>query len=87
MSQLVFTEAELCAEHDYARPQIEAGYRLHGGFDADGSYVSPRTLVRWPAVRAWQAELQRRGWPLNDATTKLLQRGNYPSFAQPSAGL
>jgi hypothetical protein len=82
MSQLVYTETELCAEHEYARPQIEAGYRLHGGFAADGSYLSPRTLVRWPAVRAWQAELQRRGWPLIDATTKLLQRSNYPTFEQ-----
>src|SRR5690348_15150853 len=44
MTELLFTEAELLAEHTYARPQIEAGYRLHGGFDADGTYVSPRTL-------------------------------------------
>ena len=82
MSKLVYSEAELCAEHDYARPQLEAGYRLHGGFAADGSYLSPRTAVRWPAVQAWQAALQRRGWPLIDATTRLLQRPHYPSFAQ-----
>ena len=82
MTQLVYSEAELLAEHPYARPQVEAGHRLHGGFDGHGRYVSPRTLVRWPAVQAWQAELERRGQPLIDATTRLLKRGNYPSFAQ-----
>ncbi len=82
MTQLVYSEAELFREHAYAQPQYEAGYRLHGGFDADGAYVSPRTLLRWPAVRAWQAELVGRGWPLIDASTRLLQRPNYPSFEQ-----
>jgi hypothetical protein len=82
MTRLVYNEAELLAEHRYAQPQVEAGHRLHGGFDADHQYISPRTLNRWPAVRAWQAELERRGQPLIDATTLLLKRGNYPSFAQ-----
>jgi hypothetical protein len=82
MSCLIYSESELLAEHAYARPQIEGGHRLHGGFDAEGRYVSPRTLTRWPAVEAWQAELTRRGFPLIDASTRLLQRGNYPSFEQ-----
>lgn len=82
MSQLLYSKADLLAEHAYARPQIEAGYRLHGGFDAAGLYISPRTLMRWPAVKAWQAALQQRGWPLIDASTRLLQRGSYPSFEQ-----
>lgn len=82
MTKLVYTEAELLAEHAYARPQIEAGYRLHGGFDAAGTYISPRTRERWPAVRAWQAALAARGFPLIDASTRLLRRGNYPSFEQ-----
>ncbi|HZB90397.1 MAG TPA: hypothetical protein VE397_03080 [Stellaceae bacterium] len=82
MSTLHYSEADLLAEHPYARPQIEAGYRLHGGFDAAGSYLSPRTLKRWPAVREWQKALQEHGFPLIDASTKLLRRGNYPSFEQ-----
>ena len=82
MTELVYSKADLLAEHDYARRQIEAGYHLHGGFDAEGRYVSPRTLGRWPAVKAWQAALQRRGWPLIDASTRLLQRGSYPGFEQ-----
>jgi hypothetical protein len=82
MTRLVYNESELVAEHAYARPQIEGGHRLHGGFDAHGRYISPRTLNRWPAVEAWQGALKDRGFPLIDASTRLLQRGNYPSFEQ-----
>ena len=66
MAQVVFSREELMAEHSYAKPQIEAGYRLHGGFDAKGTYISPRTLHRWPAVEAWQAQLETRGFPVID---------------------
>ena len=82
MTKLVYTREELMASNDYARPQVEVGYTLHGGFDAGGTYISPRTLNRWPAVKAWQAALTKRGWPLIDATTRLLQRGHYPNIEQ-----
>lgn len=73
---------ELMADHDYATPHMVEGVRLHGGFDADGTYVSPRTLHRWPAVRAWQAQLAERGAPLIEATTALLGEPNFPNEAQ-----
>jgi len=82
METLVYSRAELLAEHPYARPLEVAGYRLHGGFLPDGAYVPPRTLYRWPAVRAWQAALRARGWPLLDADRSLLRAGPFPSFAQ-----
>ena len=82
MARVIYTRDELMAEHKYAQPQIEAGYRLHGGFDAKGAYISPRTLMRWPAVEAWQVQLTGRGFPLIDATTRLLKRGAYPSIDQ-----
>jgi hypothetical protein len=53
-AQVEFTEAELLANHDVAMPLIAGGMRCHGGFDDDGTYVSPRTKARVPAVRAWQ---------------------------------
>jgi len=53
--QIDFTEAEILANHAVAEPLIAGGVRCHGGFDADGTYVSPRTLHRTPAVEAWQA--------------------------------
>jgi hypothetical protein len=82
MARVVFSREEIMAEHDYAKPQVEAGYRLHGGFDAAGKYISPRTLVRWPAVEGWQAQVMSRGYPLIDATTRLLKRSAYPSIDQ-----
>lgn len=84
MSKVIYSRDELMAEHAYAKPQVEWGYRLHGGFDDKGRYVSPRTLNRWGAVEAWQEQLKGRGGSLIDATVKLLKRGNYPSLQQES---
>lgn len=82
MAKLNYTWDELMASHAYARPHKEVGYDLHGGFDADGVYISPRTLNRWPAVKEWQKQLTGRGWPLIDATVQLLKRGHYPNIGQ-----
>lgn len=54
--QVTFTEAELLLDHDVAEPLVEGGVRCHGGFDATGAYVSPRTRFRVPAIEAWQAQ-------------------------------
>jgi hypothetical protein len=81
-ARLRYSREELLESHAYARPHEEAGYRLHGGFLADGTYVSPRVKARWPAVRAWQAALKARGWPVIDADRDLLKRGGYPNEAQ-----
>ena len=56
--QVVFTEQELLLDHEIAEPLVEGGVRCHGGFDADGTYVSPRTRHRVPAIAAWQARHQ-----------------------------
>jgi hypothetical protein len=52
--QLDWTEDELLATDDVAEPVIAYGVRCHGGFTSDGSYVSPRTKFRVPAINAWQ---------------------------------
>jgi hypothetical protein len=54
--QVTFTEAELLQTHDVAEPLVAGGVRCHGGFDDDGTYVSPRTLHRVPAIEAWEAQ-------------------------------
>ena len=51
---LTWTESELLADHEVVEPLIAGGVRCHGGFAADGSYVSPRTKNRVPAIDAWQ---------------------------------
>ena len=80
--RLAYSREDLMASHDYARPNEAAGYALHGGFDAAGTYISPRVLHRWPAVQAWGAALEAAGWPLIDATTTLLKLPNYPTVEQ-----
>ncbi len=52
--QLDYSPKELLADAEYAEPLFAAGRRCHGGFDADGTYVSPRTLNRMPAIAAWK---------------------------------
>ncbi|MEE4299328.1 MAG: hypothetical protein V2J24_07800 [Pseudomonadales bacterium] len=80
--RLRWDEATLIAEHDYPKPHVEAALRLHGGIAEDGHYISPRTLNRWPAVRAWQRALAERRWPLLEADTALLSVPPFPNEAQ-----
>jgi hypothetical protein len=80
--QLEWSEAELLATHPVTEPLYAGGVKCHGGFDANGDYVSPRTLNRWPAIENWQA--QRAA----DFGTELLNIDldawpeNYPNVAQ-----
>jgi hypothetical protein len=57
--QTTFAAGELLESHPIAAPLIAGGVRCHGGFDADGNYVSPRTKKRAPAIAAWQASHAR----------------------------
>jgi len=82
MTKLSYSTAEILADHPYAKPHQEAGYRLHGGFDAQGKYISPRTLNRAPAIKAWAEQLKARGAELVDSSQALMVRGNYPTAAQ-----
>jgi hypothetical protein len=82
MQKLVYRREELLREHDYVRPHFEAGRRLHGGFDAGGRYLSPRTALRPEAVRGWQEALRERGGDILPADTSLLGGERFPSFDQ-----
>lgn len=82
MPRLAYTTEEILADHPYARPHEEAGYRLHGGFDTQGRYISPRTLNRVPAIAAWSTALAERGGTLIDSSQGLMVRGPYPNAQQ-----
>jgi len=82
--KLIYSKEEILADHPYAKRQSEAGLALHGGFDESGTYLSPRTYHRWPAVKAWQKRLGDRGFPLVEADQKLLSAPNFPSAEQQS---
>jgi hypothetical protein len=80
--QLNWTEAELLADHEVAEPLVAGGVRCHGGFDANGRYVSPRTRNRAPAIRAWQqSHREHFGTEILGAPTELWPEV-FPSVAQ-----
>jgi hypothetical protein len=80
--QLEFTEAEILADHHFVEPLIAHGVRCHGGFDEDGTYVSPRTKHRAPAIEAWEAN--RRKLAGTDPVTLPLDTWpqNFPNIEQ-----
>jgi hypothetical protein len=79
---LTWTASELLAEHEVAEPLVAGGVRCHGGFAADGSYVSPRTRNRVPAIAAWQqSHRDQFGTEILDAPIELWPEV-FPSVAQ-----
>lgn len=54
MPTLDFTEEELLVSDRPDEPLVVAGTLCHGGLRSDGTYISPRTSVRSPAISAWQ---------------------------------
>jgi hypothetical protein len=77
-----FSADELLASHPMAEPLIVAGVRCHGGFDDTGTYRSPRTLHRSPAIAAWQSEHARVGGaPLIDLALDDVAT-HYPNVSQ-----
>jgi hypothetical protein len=65
--QVTYTEAELLADADVVEPLVADGVVCHGGFDADGTYRSPRTRFRVPAIEAWDEQrLEQFGTPKLD---------------------
>ena len=79
---LEFAPEELLATHDVEEPLIAGGVRCHGGFLHDGTYVSPRTKFRGPALKGWQEQLRVKfGTEILNAPVATWP-GNYPNVAQ-----
>jgi hypothetical protein len=80
--QLHWTEAEILATDDVAEPLIANGVHCHGGYRADGTYVSPRTKHRVPAIEAWQqSHRENFGTEVMHAPIDMWP-ASYPSVAQ-----
>lgn len=80
--QLKYTEQELLSNHHYVEQLVVGGVRCHGGFDGEGNYLSPRTKVRTPAIRAWEAQrAEQFSTPLLDAPLDRWPE-HYPNVAQ-----
>jgi hypothetical protein len=61
-----YSREEVTASHACDRPHIVRERRFRGGFLEDGTYVSPRSLIRPIAIENWTDQLTARGWPLVD---------------------
>lgn len=80
--QTEWSEHELLETHAIAEPLIAGGVRCHGGFADDGTYISPRTKNRFPAIEAWQTQRQQQfGTPLLDVPLSTWPE-SYPNVAQ-----
>ncbi len=80
--QTEYSEAELLADDDIVEPLIVQGLRCHGGFDAQGHYVSPRTKYRVPAIHAWeQQRVQQFSTPILDVPLDAWPE-NFPNVEQ-----
>ena len=79
---LRYSTEEILADHPFVRPNAFGARRLHGGYDAAGAYVSPRTLNRWPAIEDWRERLLAAGGELIDASGRILHAPHYPNLAQ-----
>lgn len=82
MDKLIYAESELYSEHTYASLHQIEGVRMHGGFDAQGTYISPRSLGRREAIEAWAGALKSRGGDLFDANASLLNGARMPNHRQ-----
>jgi hypothetical protein len=81
-SQVEFSEAELLDTLPITEPLIAGGVRCHGGFAEDGSYVSPRTKARGPAIAAWgEQNCERFSTELFDVPLERWER-SFPNVEQ-----
>ena len=81
-AQVQFTEEELLADLRVAEPLVAGGVRCHGGFAEDGTYLSPRTRFRVPAIEAWGTQnCERFSSELIDVPTERWER-SFPSVEQ-----
>ena len=80
--QTEYSEAELLADHEIVEPLIAEGVRCHGGFDEQGTYVSPRTKHRLPAINAWeQQRVEQFSTPIIDVPLDTWPE-NFPNVEQ-----
>jgi len=57
MVQRVYSRDEILAEHDFAKKMSHNGRTIHGGLDAAGKYLPPRSRNRIDAISAWSKQV------------------------------
>jgi hypothetical protein len=80
--KLSYSREEIFAEHAYAKRIRRRGVLFHGGLDESGAYLSPRSLRRAGAIRAWGEQLAAAGAPTEAMRFERTVPEFFPSVAQ-----
>ena len=76
---LTYTKDELLADPPFAERLEHGGRLLHGGLDADGRYLPPRSAYRLEAIAAWRAQLAAAGHPTDVLGVEVIPEEFFPS--------
>jgi len=81
-TKLTYTHDELLADHQFTARNRRGDTLFHGGFDAHGDYLPPRSLNRVPAIKAWSARVAAAGNPTVVITREDVRREFFPNVQQ-----
>jgi hypothetical protein len=81
-TKLRYSREELLADPAYSRRIERDGVLFHGGLDEQGRYLSPRSLHRRDAIRAWTEQLAEAGAPTEAMRFERTVPEFFPSVAQ-----
>jgi hypothetical protein len=80
--RLRYTREEILTDPDYADRVERNGVLLHGGYDATGTYLPPRSTHRVPAIEAWTARLAAAGHATRVIEADAVDRAFVPNAEQ-----
>ncbi len=81
-AKLVYTYEDLMADQGYASRVYYEDRLYHGGLDAEGNWISPRSLCRMSAVEAWTNRLVTEENPVQVMGVEDLPSDYFPNIAQ-----
>ena len=80
--RLDYSREEILADPEYASRIRRGEVLFHGGLDAEGVYLSPRSRFRAEAIEHWTEALATTGAPTHVMTKEQLRREFFPTVAQ-----
>ncbi|WCO66273.1 hypothetical protein PO878_17365 [Iamia majanohamensis] len=80
--RLRYTRDELLADPPFVTRIERDGVLLHGGYDAEGRYLPPRSTFRVPAIAAWSEQLASAGAPSRVIEPDAVDRAFVPNTEQ-----
>lgn len=80
--RLHYSYEEIMMDHDYVERIHHDGRLFHGGLDAAGRYVPPRSRHRLDAIAAWRERLEQRKQASEVVRLEDVERAFFPNVAQ-----